>query len=72
MIATVKTALLITRIVFSFTVSINAGGFMFWFQELARKYTDKPVLMSSLVALPSITTAFAHHEQVRYRHVTVE
>lgn len=37
---------------------------MFWFQELARRYTDKPVLMSSLVQLPSITTAFAHHEQV--------
>lgn len=37
---------------------------MFWFQELARRYTDKPVLMSSLVQLPSITIAFAHHEQV--------
>jgi hypothetical protein len=41
-----------------------AGGFMFWFQDMARRYTDKPVLMSSLVALPSITAAFAHHEQV--------
>lgn len=37
---------------------------MFWFQELARRHTDKPVLMSSLVQLPSITIAFAHHEQV--------
>jgi hypothetical protein len=42
----------------------NAGGFMFWFQEIARGYTDKPVLLSSLVALPSITVSFAKHEQV--------
>lgn len=37
---------------------------MFWFQELARQHTKKPVLMSSLVQLPSVTAAFAHHEQI--------
>jgi hypothetical protein len=37
---------------------------MFWFQSLARQHTKRPVLMSSLVQLPSITCAFAHHEQI--------
>lgn len=37
---------------------------MFWFQDLARHHTKRPVLLSSLVQLPSITCAFAKHEQV--------
>lgn len=37
-------------------------GFMFWFQELARRQTSKPVLLSSLVQLPAITCAFARHK----------
>ena len=37
---------------------------MFWFQDLARQHTRKPVLLSSLVQLPSVTASFAHHEQI--------
>ena len=37
---------------------------MFWFQDLARRHTKRPVLMSSLVQLPSITCAFAMHERI--------
>ena len=37
---------------------------MFWFQDLARQHTKKPVLMSSLVQLASVTAAFARHEQI--------
>lgn len=37
---------------------------MFWFQRLAREHTKKPVFLSSLVALPSVTATFAQHEQV--------
>jgi len=32
-------------------------GFMMYFQELARQYTDKPVFMSALAQMPSISTA---------------
>lgn len=37
-------------------------GFMFWFQDMARRQTSKPVLLSSLVQLPAITCAFAKHK----------
>lgn len=37
---------------------------MFWFQDLARQHTHKPVALSSLVQLPSIVSAFAFHEQI--------
>lgn len=43
---------------------VATGGFMFWFQRLAREHTKKPMLLSSLVALPTITASFANHEQV--------
>ena len=39
-------------------------GFMFWFQDLARQHTDKPVFMSSLVQLPSIVSAYSKREQI--------
>lgn len=39
-------------------------GFMFWFQELVREYTTKPVLLSSLVQLPSITCSLGRKDQV--------
>lgn len=37
-------------------------GFMFWFQDMARRQTSKPVLLSSLVQLPAITCGFAKHK----------
>jgi hypothetical protein len=37
---------------------------MMWFQELARNHTHKPVLMSSLVQLPSIAAAYSKHEDI--------
>lgn len=39
-------------------------GFMMWFQELARQHTHKPVLMSSLVQLPSICAAYSRKEDI--------
>jgi len=39
-------------------------GFMMWFQELARSHTDKPIFMSSLTALPSMTCALGSHRKV--------
>lgn len=37
---------------------------MFWFQDTVREYTTKPVLLSSLVQLPSITCSLGHQQQV--------
>eukprot|EP00892_Ulva_mutabilis_P007386 jgi/Ulvmu1/5019/UM021_0036.1 len=39
-------------------------GFMFWFQDMARRQTSKPVLLSSLVQLPAITCGFAKHKKI--------
>jgi hypothetical protein len=39
-------------------------GFMQWYQEHARTLTDKPVFISSLMQLPTITAAFAKHETI--------
>jgi len=39
-------------------------GFMMWFQELARQHTKKPVLMSSLVQMPSIAAAYSKTEDI--------
>jgi len=35
-------------------------GFMMWMQKMAREHTKKPVALSSLCQLPSLTTAFAN------------
>lgn len=45
---------------------------MFWFQELVREYTTKPVLLSSLVQLPSITCSLGRNDQVRLLSCTAE
>ena len=37
---------------------------MYWFQDVAREYTTKPILLSSLVGLPSITSTFGVNDQV--------
>jgi len=37
-------------------------GFMMYFQELARKHTNKPVFMSSLAQLPAVTCAYNKNE----------
>ena len=34
------------------------SSFMMWFQERARQLTPKPVFMSALAQLPSVTCAF--------------
>ena len=39
-------------------------GFMMYFQELARKYTQKPIFMSSLILLPTIISAYNKTEQI--------
>lgn len=39
-------------------------GFMMWFQERARQLTRKPVLLSPLTQLPSITSAFDRSVQI--------
>jgi Asp/Glu/hydantoin racemase len=39
-------------------------GFMMWFQDLARQHTHKPVLMSSLVQLPSVCAAYSKTEDI--------
>jgi hypothetical protein len=38
---------------------------MFWFQGIVREYTTRPVLLSSLVQLPSITCSLGRSGQVR-------
>lgn len=38
---------------------------MFWFQELVREYTHRPVLLSSLVQLPTITCSLGRSDQAR-------
>lgn len=43
-------------------------GFMFWFQDMARLQTSKPVLLSSIVQLPAITCSLAKHK-VRVAHI---
>mmetsp|Transcript_2515 Transcript_2515/g.6336 ORF Transcript_2515/g.6336 Transcript_2515/m.6336 type:complete len:568 (-) Transcript_2515:263-1966(-) len=39
-------------------------GFMMYFQEKARQLTKKPVFMSSLAHLPSVTSSFASEEKI--------
>jgi hypothetical protein len=39
-------------------------GFIMWFQDLARRHTNKPVLMSSLVRLPSVCAAYSSKEDI--------
>ena len=39
-------------------------GFMIWFQEFARNIAKKPVFMSPLSQLPTITRAYAEHEDI--------
>jgi len=39
-------------------------GFMMWFQQLARRHTSLPVIMSSLASLPAICCAHSMQEQV--------
>lgn len=47
-------------------VSVITGdcGFMMWLQELARRNTKLPVIMSSLATLPAITASYTRDEQV--------
>ncbi|CAK9019256.1 unnamed protein product [Durusdinium trenchii] len=47
-------------------VSVITGdcGFMMWLQELARKNTKLPVIMSSLVTLPVLTSSYHHGEKI--------
>jgi len=47
-------------------VSMITGdcGFFINFQHIARQVTHKPVIMSTLCALPSITCAYAKHERI--------
>jgi len=47
-------------------VSVITGdcGFMMWLQELARRNTKLPVIMSSLATLPAITASYTNDEQV--------
>ena len=39
-------------------------GFMIWFQEFARNIARKPVSLSPLAQLPTITRSFAEHEEI--------
>lgn len=39
-------------------------GFMMYFQRLARETTPLPVFLSSLALLPTLTCAYARHEQI--------
>ena len=39
-------------------------GFMMFYQELARKHTEKPVFMSALAQLPAVTSAYHDSEQI--------
>ncbi|CAE7252269.1 ALMA5 [Symbiodinium natans] len=47
-------------------VSVITGdcGFMMWYQELVRKNTKLPVIMSSMATLPAITNSFHKGEQI--------
>lgn len=39
-------------------------GFMMYFQQLARRHTQKPVFMSALAQLPAVTCAYAYNEVI--------
>lgn len=39
-------------------------GFMMWFQKLARRHTNRPVFMSPLAQIPTLTCAYAKDEKI--------
>ena len=48
---------------------------MMYFQEMARRLTPRPIMLSALAQLPSVTAAYAEHEKagpdVLHRRVDV-